>query len=77
MKQSIQMMCVLAVLVAAVTTGAWAEDPYEIEWMAQIGTSGLEWVRSVAVDASGNAYISGSTDGDLGLGPTLAIATRS
>ena len=59
-------ICVTAILVVAVTTGAWAEDPYQVEWIAQIGTSTVDGSRSVAVDASGNAYISGYTEGDLG-----------
>jgi hypothetical protein len=54
------------ILVVAVTTCAWAEDAYEVEWMAQIGTSGRDYSYSVAVDASGNAYISGRTTGNLG-----------
>ncbi len=43
-----------------------AEAPYQVAWSAQIGTSGHDWSRSVAVDASGNAYISGHTYGSLG-----------
>jgi hypothetical protein len=35
-------------------------------WIQQIGTSGTDMALSVAVDASGNAYISGNTGGDLG-----------
>ena len=57
-------ICVAVVLVAAVTTFAWAEDPYEVEWIAQIGTIGNEGSTSVAVDGFGNAYITGSTYGD-------------
>ena len=64
-----KVICVAVILVAAVTTNAWGEDPYEVEWIAQIGTSSLDTSLSVAVDASGNAYISGQTNGDLG-GPS-------
>jgi hypothetical protein len=63
-------ICVAAViLVVAVTTGAWAEDPYEVEWKRQIGTSRNDHSWSVAVDVSGNAYLGGYTEGDLG-GPS-------
>ncbi len=34
-------------------------------WSQQIGTSGMEYSYSVAVDGSGNAYITGDTYGDL------------
>ena len=55
---------VLAVGVMA--TPAWAEDPYELDWASQIGTSGDDVSRSVAVDGLGNAWISGYTDDSLG-----------
>ncbi len=35
-------------------------------WSQQIGTASEDWSHSVAVDSSGNAYISGNTEGDLG-----------
>jgi len=35
-------------------------------WSRQVGTVGSDYSRSVAVDAAGNAYITGWTDGDLG-----------
>jgi len=50
-------------------SAAKAEDPYEVEWIAQIGTTEDDYSRSVAVDASGNVYLSGTTEGDLG-GPS-------
>ena len=51
---------------AAVTTGAWAEDPYQVAWIAQIGTNARDDSHSVAVDVFGNAYIGGATEGDFG-----------
>ena len=57
---------IAAVCVIMMAGTAWAEDPYEIAWMRQLGTSGYDSSWSVAVDASGNAYISGSTHGSLG-----------
>jgi hypothetical protein len=43
-----------------------AEEPYQVAWIAQIGTADGDGSYSVAVDASGNAYISGWTYGNLG-----------
>jgi len=43
-----------------------AELPYEAVWSRQIGTSSQEYVRSIAVDALGNAYMCGNTRGSLG-----------
>jgi hypothetical protein len=54
------------------TSAASAEEPYAVEWIRQLGTSEDEENRSVAVDAFGNAYISGSTWGSLG-GPNAGI----
>lgn len=59
-------ICAAVIVVAAAASGARAEDPYEVEWVAQIGTSGSDRSFSVAVDAWGNAFISGYTKGDLG-----------
>ena len=42
------------------------EDPYDVAWMRQLGTSASDFSYSVAVDSSGNAFISGITDGNLG-----------
>jgi hypothetical protein len=50
-----------------VTVAAYAaEAPYEVAWVRQIGTPSWDYSYSVAVDASGNAYISGYTYGSLG-----------
>ncbi len=54
------------ILVLVFTAPAVAEDAYSVAWTAQIGTSSHERSRSVAVDASGNSYISGYTQGVLG-----------
>ena len=62
MRRAIHAVCVVAVIIGSVAA-AWAEDPYQVAWTAQIGTTGGDTSRSVAVDASGNAYISGSTYG--------------
>ncbi len=57
---------VLALAVICLASVAMAEVPYQVAWTAQIGTVNGEESHSVAVDASGNAYITGSTWGDLG-----------
>ena len=51
--------------VLSISAYAWAEDPYEVAWISQIGTGSDDYSYSVAVDASGNAYISGYTWADL------------
>ena len=61
---------ILALLLAA--AAALAEDPYQVAWTAQIGTNSGDESWSVAVDGSGNAYISGCTYGDLG-GPNAGL----
>ncbi len=58
-------------LCLAVSPGAMqhteaAEQPYQVEWTAQIGTASYDNSFSVAVDAAGNAFISGYTEGSLG-----------
>jgi hypothetical protein len=54
------------ILCVIVVASAWAETPYNVAWSRQIGTSAIDESRSVAVDGSGNAYISGFTRGSLG-----------
>ncbi len=61
-KQIIVVMMTVALCAAA----ALAEAPYQVAWSRQIGTSSSDYSYSVAVDASGNAYISGHTKGSLG-----------
>lgn len=42
----------------------------EVLWKRQIGTNSLDWGLDVAVDASGNSFVAGLTDGSFG-GPGL------
>ncbi len=59
-------MIVVMMVVGLCEVAASAEGPYDIDWTVQIGTSFLAESKSVAVDTSGNVYISGYTEGDLG-----------
>jgi hypothetical protein len=56
--------CAAALLLAANST--LAEAPYDLAWSRQLGTSGHDFAYSVAVDALGNAYLCGNTEGNLG-----------
>lgn len=68
-------LAILAIAVPLPWSGvAWAEQPYPIAWIAQIGTTSSDLSRSVAVDGAGNAYISGNTAGSLG-GPNGSNST--
>ena len=61
----IGLMAVCAVLAAwGATVGAGPPPP--TLWAQQIGSSDTDSSRGVAVDASGNIYITGNTRGDLG-----------
>ncbi|MCX7428000.1 MAG: SBBP repeat-containing protein [Planctomycetia bacterium] len=46
------------------------EQPYEVAWSRQIGTSSSDDSHSVAVDGDHNVYIAGWTGGSLG-GPSV------
>lgn len=48
------------------TVSARAEAPYNVAWSRQIGTASGDFGNALAVDAAGNAYISGSTEASLG-----------
>lgn len=58
--------CLVAVALVIVVSSTRAETPYEIDWMAQLGSDNTEYSYSIAVDSSGNTFISGFTKGLLG-----------
>lgn len=41
------------------------EEPYETVWTRQLGTNSSDMSHSIAIDSSGNSFITGSTRGDL------------
>ena len=57
--------CYLVFLLASSAAQA-TEAPYELQWVSQLGTGNNDSSSSVAIDGSGNAYISGGTGGSLG-----------
>ncbi|MEZ6193543.1 MAG: SBBP repeat-containing protein [Phycisphaerales bacterium] len=59
--------CAMAVSVMFwACSDAHAENPYPVEWIAQIGTAYNDTASAVAVDGFASAYIAGSTTGSLG-----------
>ena len=64
MRQKIQVKCLVALFVLAFSTMVQAETPV-VEWIRQLGTSSDDYGWSVSVDASGNAYVTGRTEGSL------------
>jgi outer membrane protein assembly factor BamB len=46
-------------------SSAFAEDPYQITWVRQLGTAGADYGEGVSADGLGNFYLSGSTSGNL------------
>jgi len=54
-----------AALLASWVSAASAENPYQVAWWTQFGTTAVEIGLSVDIDAVGNAYISGFTAGNL------------
>lgn len=65
--------CVLVLIMSLFASAAIAEDPYNVVWSHQLGTSTGDISYSVAVDASGNVFISGETSGGLGRPDTDGI----
>jgi hypothetical protein len=43
----------------------FAEAPYQAVWARQIGTTGTDFGSGIAVDTSGNAFVSGYTTGNI------------
>ena len=60
------LLTMLVVGVSVVGSADGAAEPYEVAWTRQLGTSENDYSYSVALDASGNAFISGRTYGSLG-----------
>ena len=50
-----KLQIIIGITVLCLASLAIAEDPYQVGWMAQIGTAVNDLGQSVAVDASGNA----------------------
>ena len=58
----------VAVAVVFMVSYAWAEDPYPIDWVRQLGSSGpyqFDTGGHVAVDSAGGAFLLGSTTGSM------------
>ncbi len=67
----VRAVSVMPVCVSLAGTGyAFAEQPYQVEWIRQIGSTESDGSNAIAVDLLGNVFISGFTTGDLG-GPGL------
>lgn len=52
-------------LLVGLNAHANSQTPYTLEWVREIGSDLTDYGRGVAVDANGNAYIAGFTDGIL------------
>lgn len=52
-------------VVVFLSTSVFAEYPYEVAWIRQMGTPSSDVASSVAIDSSGNAYVAGYTLGGL------------
>lgn len=56
---------VFLALLCCLLSDARAEDPYQVNWIQQLGTSSDDRSNSVAIDSLGNVYITGYTEGSL------------
>ncbi len=66
-RSSLVSILILSIFAFTFSSNAHAtETPYGLAWTRQLGTSAYSASNSVAIDGSGNAYISGNTSGDLG-----------
>jgi len=52
-------------VLAPLVCQAKAQDPYNLAWVRQLGTSSYDYNTGIAVDATGNIFISGNTQGSL------------
>src|SRR5262245_879647 len=60
----------LGALMACTRFSGATEPAYSVRWIRQLGLSGGDAARGVAVDSSGTVYVVGSTEGSL-VGPSL------
>lgn len=56
---------VFLALLCCLLSDAREEDPYQVNWIQQLGTSSDDRSNSVAIDSLGNVYISGYTEGSM------------
>lgn len=62
-------LCLVGLLFVSAASAARGES---VEWVQQLGTSGIDISYGVSADGVGNVYISGSTNGSLG-GPSAGF----
>ncbi len=65
MSWKINVNCLIAVLMLAVSVTITCAATTEVEWTRQLGTSDGDYAGGISVDSSGNAYITGVTFGGL------------
>lgn len=64
MSRKIQVKCLVAVVILAMSSTALAEIPV-VEWTRQLGTASTDLCYGVSVDSNGNAYVTGFTNNGL------------